>query len=107
MKTTEGSTKGRKARRKRRHRQQNDKESGLINCSTEGGKVEKRHQRDLLGKNSEEQHTQVMPTYDDVLSQGYTNAERRVSLAIKFCTLAPHICGSSVWNYFHATLYGA
>jgi len=86
--TTEGSTKGGKARRKRRHKQQNDEEGGLINCSTEGGKAEKQHQRDILRKNSEEQHTQVVPTHDDALNQGYTNAGRRVSLAIKFCTMA-------------------
>jgi len=57
--TTEGSTKGGKARRKRRHKQQNDKEGGLINCSSEGGKAEKQHQRDILKNNSEEQHTQI------------------------------------------------
>lgn len=86
--TTEGSKKGRKSRRKRRHRQQNDKESGLINCSTEGGKAEKEHQRDILRKNSEEQHTQVVTTHDDALNQGHTNVRRRVSVAIKFCTVA-------------------
>jgi hypothetical protein len=86
--TTEGSTKGGKSRRKRRHRQRNDKESGLTNCSTEGGKTEKQHQRDLLRKNSEERHTQVVSTHDDALNQGYTNAGRRVSVAIKFYTVA-------------------
>jgi hypothetical protein len=61
-KYTEGSTKGRKVRRKRRHMQQNDKQSGLTNCSREGGKAEKQHERELTRKNSNEQETQVTPT---------------------------------------------
>jgi hypothetical protein len=63
--TREGSAKGGKARRKRRHRRQKDKESGLINSSTEDCKADKQHQRDILRKNSEEQHTQVIPTNGD------------------------------------------
>ena len=51
-----------KGRRNRRHRQQNDQGSGLINCNREGGKTEKQHQRDLVRKNSDEQKTQVKPT---------------------------------------------
>jgi hypothetical protein len=62
--TTEGSSKGGKAR-KRRHRQQNDKENCLINCSTEGCNAEKQSQKDILRKNSEEQHTQVILTHGD------------------------------------------
>jgi hypothetical protein len=63
--TTEGSAKGGKARRIIRHRQQKDKENGLINCSTEGCNAEKQSQKDILRKNSEEQHTQVILTHGD------------------------------------------
>lgn len=34
------------------------------------------------------------------LLQACTNPGRQVPMATKFCTVAPNICGSSVWNLF-------
>jgi hypothetical protein len=35
---------------------------------------------------------------------GRTNPGRQVARATTFCTVAPNICGSSVWNLLHVTL---
>jgi len=35
--------------------------------------------------------------------RGCTNARGQVARATKFCTLAPDICGSLVWNLLHVT----
>ena len=35
--------------------------------------------------------------------QGYTNPWCQVALAPKFCTMAPNICGSSLWNFVRVT----
>ena len=39
---------------------------------------------------------------NDILDQGCTNFGRQV--ATEFCTLAPNICGSSVWYLLHVRL---
>jgi hypothetical protein len=38
------------------------------------------------------------------LIQDSKNSMCEVAQAIKFCTVAPNICGSSVWNLLHVTL---
>ena len=82
--STERTTIGRKERRKRRHTQQNDKQSGLINCSREGRKAEKHHEQELVRKNSNEQQAQVMPTNNDALSQGSTSAGKKSPARLQF-----------------------
>jgi hypothetical protein len=37
-------------------------------------------------------------------SQRCTSPGRQVSVANNFCTVAPNICGPSVWNVLHVTL---
>jgi len=34
----------------------------------------------------------------DIVTQEYTNFGRRVTRATKFCTVAPNVCGPSVWK---------
>jgi len=34
---------------------------------------------------------------------GHTNTGHQVTMATKLCTVAPNICGSSVWNLLHVT----
>ena len=38
------------------------------------------------------------------LQQGCTNSRFQVTMATKFRTVPPNICGSSAWNWFHVTL---
>jgi hypothetical protein len=38
------------------------------------------------------------------LVQGFTNPGRQPVLGTKFCTVAPNIGGSSVWNLLYVTL---
>ena len=39
----------------------------------------------------------------DFYDQGRTNPGRQVARSTKFCTAAPNMCGSSVWNLLHVT----
>jgi hypothetical protein len=39
----------------------------------------------------------------DCYDQGRTNPGRQVARSTKFCTAAPNMCGSSVWNFLHVT----
>jgi len=36
---------------------------------------------------------------------GHTNPRRHVAFVTKFCMVAPHICGSSVWNVLQVSLW--
>ena len=38
--------------------------------------------------------------------QGCTNPYRKVAVASKVCTVAPNICGSSVWKLLYVTSLG-
>jgi hypothetical protein len=37
----------------------------------------------------------------DIVTQGYTNSEGRVARVTKFCTVAPNVCGPSVWKFHY------
>jgi hypothetical protein len=41
-----------------------------------------------------------------MLNQGCTSSGSQVAVTTSFCTVAPNICGSSVWNLLHVTLQG-
>ena len=36
--------------------------------------------------------------------EGYTNRGRQFAVVTAFCSLAPHVCGTSVWNLFPVSL---
>jgi len=38
-----------------------------------------------------------------ILIQGCTNPRHQFAMVTKFCTVAPNICGSLVWNLLHVT----
>jgi hypothetical protein len=37
------------------------------------------------------------------IDQRCTNSRRQVAMAIKFCAVAPNICGASLWKLLHVT----
>jgi hypothetical protein len=39
-----------------------------------------------------------------IVNEGCTNHGCEVALATEFCTVAPNICGPSVWILLHVTL---
>jgi hypothetical protein len=48
---------------------------------------------------------QVLQNTDDLgIGPGCTNYGRQVAMETKFCTVAPNICGSSVWKLLPVTL---
>ena len=44
------------------------------------------------------------PPPDWLLKRFSKNAERQIAVTVEFCTMAPKICGPSVWNLFHIVL---
>jgi hypothetical protein len=52
---------------------------------------------------SEKRHIDKYRCSETVM-QVCTNPGPQLAQATKFCTMAPNICGSSIWNLLHVTL---
>ena len=48
-------------------------------------------------------HTGAMHSWQ-ALNQGCTNLRCHAAQPTKFCTVAPNVCGSSVWHLLHVTI---